>query len=163
MSDKALSFTRSHPLINSMWVTLPCLVDSHYVSLTTTNRLWVTLHCLLSGCLSTSHTMTNSGWIIILSFTRLFQCILYYKTACEWHCSLCPDRPNTSHSMTNSKWVMLWHMLFTGSLRISYGMSNSMWATLHILQLAAHLIPYWQYVSDTVHLWQTVPASDATT
>ena len=165
----------SHPMTNSVWVTLLFIsaMQSHLISTHDQGCEWH-WHLFLPCSLITFHPMTNSWWVTLsficamqahyissndqqlVSGTDINFCHavsshhISWPTACKWHWHwILPVSRSliTSHPMTNSMWVTpLWCKLIT-----PHPMTNSLWVTLTFISAlqSHHISSYdYQFVSD---------------
>ncbi len=110
-----------------------------------TNSLWVILH-IYEGSLITSFHLTNREWAILhILWQAVSSHLFLWPTACVWYCTFC-DRQSHHHFSYDQQPVSDIAHFVTGSLIISFPMTNSWWVILHIL---------WKAVSSHVFLWPT--------
>ena len=100
----------------------------------------------VKGSLITSFPMTNREWVTFHILWKTVSSHLFlWVTACEWHCTFCERQ---SHHIFSYDQQPVSDIAYaeTGSLIISFPMTNSLWVTLHIL---------WKAVLSHLFLWPT--------
>ena len=136
------SLITSHPMTNSLWVTLTPIyaMQSHHTSPNDQQRVSDTNIYAMPCSLITSHPMANRLWVTLtfMPCHAVSSHLIPRPTGCEWH----------------------WHLFMPCSLITSHPLTNRVWVTLTFIcaMQSHHISPHDQQdVSDTdIYLWHAV-------